>query len=440
MQYKYNIEIKQILVDEIMRNEKDPLFYVVRKQKDCEFSLKFFLQKENGLWKNIFTMLKLVKKGTRKEVNYDYGKYVLGERLLEIKKGLDIISNLYPKNGEKGKLVIPDYDKFDITDGHQLDFASSKQRSGKLRCEWPATYRKFWVQQDKKGKNLHDELLKEGLPYYPSLIEAVVDFFELVVEHFSSHGEVYVTIIDYRARIETLRLSFSKAELKLDSPEIEFKNLVVKVFAKSGLETATLSDIYPKSELVNFDVGFQPDRLSVALLFRQDNWKIDGKEFAKWREEGEGVFTERSEDEILSLTRAGESQDLEYKQHVDDDSKKNDFIETVIAFLNTNSGIILVGVHDDGTIVGSQKNVEDFQKLIHDRCDPPPKNIKIEEKEISGKKVIVVEVPEGDNKPYQSKRDRNFYVRHAATDMKMERSELFHLLKENKEQWGVSRY
>jgi len=129
-----------------------------------------------------------------------------------------------------------------------------------------------------------------------------------------------------------------------------------------------------------------------------------------------------------------------HAQHVDDDPKKNDFIETVIAFLNTNSGIILVGVHDDGTIVGSQKNVEDFQKLIHDRCDPPPKNVKIEEKEISGKKIIVVEVPEGDNKPYQSKRDRNFYVRHAATDMKMERSELFHLLEKHKEQWEITRY
>ena len=80
------------------------------------------------------------------------------------------------------------------------------------------------------------------------------------------------------------------------------------MFAKSGLEMVTLPDIYPDSESVKFDVGFQPDNLSVVLLSRQDNEKIDGKEFAKWREEGEGVIIERPEEEILSLTRAGESQ------------------------------------------------------------------------------------------------------------------------------------
>lgn len=161
--------------------------------------------------------------------------------------------------------------------------------------------------------------------------------------------------------------------------------------------------------------------------------KIDVKEFAKWREEGEGVFLERPEEEILSLTRAGESQGVEYKQHVDDENKKNDFIETVVAFLNTNRGVILVGVSDDGSVLGSQKNVEDIRKLIHDSCDPPPRNVKVEKKEISGERVIVVDVPEGDNKPYQSRRNKNFYVRHNATDMKMERSELIELLEEQSE-------
>lgn len=242
-----------------------------------------------------------------------------------------------------------------------------------------------------------------------------------------------VAIVDYRARIESLRLSFSKAELKLDSPEIQFKNLAVKVFAKSGPKVVTLPDIYPKSDLVKIDLEFQPDNLSVALLSRPDNIKMDGKEFATWREEGEGVFTERPEEEILSLTRAGESQYLEYKYDVVDGGNKNDFIESIIAFLNPNSGIILVGVQDNGDIFGSQKSAEDIQKLIHASCDPPPKNIKIEEKEIGGNKVIVVEVPEGDDKPYQSKRDKNFYVRHNSSDMRMERSELLSILREKSE-------
>ena len=418
-----------------MRNKKEHIYDLIRKQKDCVFSLRFFLQKEDSGWKNIFAMLKLVKKGTRNEVDYNYGKYVLGEKLLTIQEGLQIISSLFHENDEKRKLTIPNFDEFAISRRGFFRFIPSKKRWGLLRDNWPMIFCDFEVHHDKKG-TADGELLKEGFPYYPGTSEVVIDFFELVVEHFSSYGAVNIAIVDYRARIESLKLSFSKAELKLDSPEIKYENLVIKVFAKSGLEMVTLSDIHPKSESVKFDVGFQPDDLSVALLSRQDNMKIDGKEFAKWREEEEGIIIERPEEEILSLTRAGESQNLEYKYDVTNEEQKNDFIETVVAFLNTNRGLILVGVSDDGSVVESRKSAEDFHKLIHDNCDPPPRYIKIEEKEVTGNKVIVIEVPEGDDKPYQSKRDKNFYIRHNASDMRMERSELVDLLKKRVEKSG----
>jgi len=272
--------------------------------------------------------------------------------------------------------------------------------------------------------------LKEEFPYYPDVTEAIVDLFDLSVEHFNAHGAVYTVTPDYRARIESLKLSFSRVQLEIHSPEIKHKDLLLKVFAKSGLKRTTLPDIRPKSEATEFDLGFQPDTLSVVLLSPKENMKVDEKKFTKWSVEEEGVFVERPDEEILSLTKAGESQNLEYKYDVVDEDKKTDFIETVVAFLNTNRGIVLVGVDDFGNIVGSQKSAEDLQKSIHDNCDPPPKDVKVEERKIEGNKVIVVEVPEGDNKPYQSKRDKNFYVRHNATDMKMERSELLRILEE----------
>lgn len=412
-----------------VQEEKELISDLITKQKDCEFSLRFILQKGDSLWKNVFTMFKLVKKGTRKEINYDYGEYVVGERILNIQEGLDVISHLYPKNDEKGKFVISEYDEFEIVSRHQLQFVPSKQRSGIIKSIWPMRFWGFGVQDKKVGRRSNRELLKEGFPYYPDVSEVVIKFFDLAVEHFSSYGEIYVVVVDYRAKIESLKLLFSKAELKLCSPEIDYGELVVKVFAKSGLKITTLPDIYPESESVKFELDFQPDDLSVALLSRKDNVKIDGKEFAKWRrEEEEGIFIERPEEEILSLARAGESQTLEYKYDITSDDNKNDFIESVVAFLNRNRGTILIGVSDHGDIVGTQKNKEDIQKLIHDSCDPPPEGIKIEEKPIAEKKVIIVEVPEGQGKPYQSKRDKNFYVRHNGSDMRMERSEMLFIL------------
>jgi ATP-dependent DNA helicase RecG len=111
---------------------------------------------------------------------------------------------------------------------------------------------------------------------------------------------------------------------------------------------------------------------------------------------------------------------------------KNDFIESVVAFSNSNRGIILVGVTDKGDIVGSHVSPEGIQKIIHDSCDPPPTNVKIQEREIAGNKIVMVEVPEGGDKPYQSRRDQNWYVRHNANDMRITRSELMRLLEKQK--------
>lgn len=417
-----------------MLEEKELIFHLVREQEHCEFSLRYALQKEKNLWKNSFAMLILVKKGTRKEICHDYGECVLGERLLNVEDGLGVISDLFGKGGEENaKLTIPDYDGFVIQRRDRIQFVPSKHSYHLLRNPWPMRFCEFKVKQDQIAQEWSRELLKEGLPYYPDVGEAIIDFFGLEVDYFNSYGTVYVVVIDYRAKIEALKLLFSRVELTLDSPELDLKNLLIKGFAKSGPNIASPPDIYPESEKVEFDVGFQPDTLSAILLCRKDSIKIDEKRFRKWSIEEEGIFLERPEEEIFSLSRAGESQNLEYKYDLIDDAKKNDFIETVVAFLNTNRGTILVGLDDHGNILGTQKSSEDIQKLTHDGCDPPPKGIRIEEKEIEHKKVIIVEVPEGEDKPYQSKRNRNWYIRHGSNDMKMERSELSVILKKSTE-------
>ncbi|MCJ7771043.1 ATP-binding protein [Candidatus Bathyarchaeota archaeon] len=412
-----------------MRDEKQALIDIAGKQKDCEFSLKSILQLQDGLSKNCLTMLILIKKGARKEVRHDYGEILVVERILTLEQGLEAIAALYPRDGEKGKLLTPEHYEFAIEGVQPAYFLPSKQH-GIVRSLWPVRCFECKVQQNQTSTDWNQELLRDGLPYYPDLNEAAMDFCGIAYEHFSSYGSVFVVVPDYRARIESLKLSLSTVDVKLDVPAIKFEDLVVKVFAKSREGKVTILEVCPTSDLVSLGIGFQPDRLHATLLSRQDNEKIDEKEFAAWRGQDEGIIVERPEEEILSLLRAGESQGLEYKQDVVDEKGRNDLIETVVAFLNTNSGLILVGVNNDGSIVGTRKNSEDLQRLIHDSCDPPPENIRIEEKEIEGNRLLVVDVPEGDDKPYQSKRDKNWYVRHNSNDMRMERSELMRFMEE----------
>lgn len=416
-----------------MKTEKTALFSIAERQRNCEFSLRFILQRQNGLWKNFITMIMLTKKGDRREVRHDYGDFLIGEKLLNVEDGLKLISALYPMSTERGKLAIPDYGEFTIESVPPLEFFLSKQKYGVTQNNWPARFFQCRVSQNEASTNWNRELLKENLPYYPSLSEAAISFCDLSTERFDSYGAVYVIVLDYRARVESMKLAFSKAELTLQTPEMKHSDLIVKVFAKSKERSISLPDLHPESDTVSFDVGFQPDRLFAMLLSKQDNIKIDGKEFATWRSEDEGIFLERPGEEILSLLRAGESQELEYKRDIIEETQKNDLIESVVAFLNTNPGVILIGVNDDGSVAGCHKNAGDLQKLIHDSCDPPPRSVVIEERMINNSKIIIIDVPEGDDKPYQSKRDKNWYVRHNATDMKMERAELIRLTLEEAE-------
>ena len=75
----------------------------------------------------------------------------------------------------------------------------------------------------------------------------------------------------------------------------------------------------------------------------------------------------------------------------------------MVSFANTNSGRILLGVNDDGAVVGS---FEDFAKidkrirgLISSRCEPDA-TIKVEQVDLEERSIIVVHVEEGKDKPY----------------------------------------
>ena len=197
-----------MIITKIMRNDNALMSYVARQQENCEFSLKAILRKEDDSWKSFFMMLELVKKGTREEVVHDYGGCVLTEKLLNVNEGLAIIANLHPKDGDKGRILIPDYGEFAVVAAQPCYSVSSRRRYGILEREWPMRLCSFRVREDQSFRGRGQELLKEGLPYYPDLIEAAIVFFGLAVDHFDPREEIYVVVPDYRAQIESLRLVF----------------------------------------------------------------------------------------------------------------------------------------------------------------------------------------------------------------------------------------
>src|SRR5579871_924607 len=95
--------------------------------------------------------------------------------------------------------------------------------------------------------------------------------------------------------------------------------------------------------------------------------------------------------DIIKLIRLKESQTLEFKR---DSSSLDSILKSVIAFANTVGGILLIGVEDDGSIVGisdSSKVQEQLANSIAHRIKPqiiPDINVV----EVKNKSVIVIQI------------------------------------------------
>ncbi|MGF6989766.1 ATP-dependent DNA helicase RecG [Lachnospiraceae bacterium PM6-15] len=119
-----------------------------------------------------------------------------------------------------------------------------------------------------------------------------------------------------------------------------------------------------------------------------------------------------------------ETSNLEYKEEI-----SNTFLKTVSAFANYETGKIIFGVNDEGQTVGLKGDLDqlclNIENKINDSIKPAPDyRIKIDEK----KKVIEVQIFEGDYKPYVYK--NKAYKRADAATVEVERLEYNRLVLE----------
>jgi len=103
---------------------------------------------------------------------------------------------------------------------------------------------------------------------------------------------------------------------------------------------------------------------------------------------------------LLTLIEKGENQNLEFKQRF---SSFNKIAKEFIAFANTNGGIVLFGVEDDGSIYGveSEKEETELIKETAEKYCEPPINYNIDFVPLYDKEVVVVKVVESKSKPHR---------------------------------------
>ncbi|GAB5410466.1 MAG: hypothetical protein BalsKO_28310 [Balneolaceae bacterium] len=125
-------------------------------------------------------------------------------------------------------------------------------------------------------------------------------------------------------------------------------------------------------------------------------------------------ISDLSKQDLKNLISTGESSFLEFKHKVASPEK---LAKEIAAFANSKGGKILIGVADNGEMVGIESYMEEefwITQAAEDCCTPIPE-ISIELVSFSGTDILLVDVPEADEKPVyvKGKKRRTAYVRRA---------------------------
>ena len=142
---------------------------------------------------------------------------------------------------------------------------------------------------------------------------------------------------------------------------------------------------------------------------------------------------------LLSLIRKEEGPKLDFKLKLDltNEIGKKELTKDICAIANSNGGrgYIIVGVQDKTKkVFGINDNnlftEEQIQQIITSRCEPPIP-LQIDFLFIDNKKIGVISIYDGGQRPYQVRENGAFYIRRGSTTDTMRKQELIALLEEN---------
>lgn len=122
--------------------------------------------------------------------------------------------------------------------------------------------------------------------------------------------------------------------------------------------------------------------------------------------------------EIKALIAGGEGLHVDFKQSVNTDLAKS-----ISSFANARGGKVIIGVADDGSIVGYSLTNSNRSKIqdVAQSCDPPI-HIVVDEMVYEDKTITVVDVPESAAKPHRS--NKGFFLRQGSSSIKMSTNEI----------------
>ncbi|MBM7870322.1 putative HTH transcriptional regulator [Clostridium pascui] len=142
---------------------------------------------------------------------------------------------------------------------------------------------------------------------------------------------------------------------------------------------------------------------------------------------------------LINLIKKGEGIKLDFKQklELDMESSRKELAKDICAIANSKGGrgYLIIGVEDKTKkIIGIgdeyKYSEEQIQQIVSSRCEPPIP-INLEFVDIENKRIAIINIYDGPQKPYQIRETGAFYIRRGSTTDTMRKEEIISALQEN---------
>lgn len=394
------------------------------------------LMKYQSDWKVIAGLINVVPKldEVTQSNTLDYGDIILSRYQIPISGAQKFIDSIVKDR----KLIHPDLGEIEIEGSltaysNKLDISFYKKESqyqwGYSSSRWPYYYFEIGLNRNRQPETRG--LVKKGLPLYPTWYDGAHHFLHLGRKSTDVQSVNHIPIIipDPRARIQQIIMHDNLVTIESEPGELKLEEIMVKMYAACEDEiTPNVEISLGEMKKISHEFPFYPEELTVYLIDLKGN-PIDNRDInLTWAGGGRvpsGVIIEPSEDSLLQHLEKGESQYVEYKISLDDKRARDKIPKAISSFANASGGILFLGVNDEGVPVKSieQSEQDRISQIISEHIEPLVE-VKMQQIEVRGCKILAVIIPEGEDKPYVVK-DRGVFIRYNGTTKQANRNELF---------------
>jgi len=293
---------------------------------------------------------------------------------------------------------------------------------------------------DKGGGAFGEPLLAHGCPFHPEALRGIGEWTGL--RHITFHqqtfiGEILMFVPWSAAHFGDVRREEECVVLPVAGPARIRDGLVVRGGVWSAQDTCNRFESAVKDGAARVEVGKEAVRFEAYLIDPNDNVLDCHREQRGVAGEHPPVVFRAAEgaDLVAGVEAAllrGEGESLEFKPGIDlhHAKKVREVVRTAIAMANGDGGRIIIGVLDDCTVEGFERNAP-VETLGRSRkrdyanyrarvlnliatWSTPSFEVAARVVEVQEHKVLVLDVPAGGDRPYHEKDTNKVYVRRGA--------------------------